>query len=194
MPKGARCVSVAPVARLLVAATAFAFAGCDAYECEEKVEIVDHTKWRLLPPEEDVFPAPPGTELCTEENIRMEPFGDAGPIAVDVDTATGCGWATVEQTTSADLVPGDEVQLRMFYFSQTVFPEAEANVVVAFNGEPFWNVKIPIPTSTGLEAPLIPVDRDLPAGTKVQFHVGNHGDNSWNLLEVSRTRAVLCPL
>lgn len=169
-------------------------AACGGPECEEKVEIVDHTRWRLLGPDEDVFPAPPGTELCTEANIRMEPFGDAGPIAVDIDTATGCGWATVEQETNAELVRGDSLQLRMFYFSQTVFPEAEATVIVAFDGEPVWSVQIPIPTSTGLEAPVVPIDRDLAAGTKVQFHVGNHGDNSWNLLEVSRTRPILCPL
>lgn len=149
------------------------------------------TAWRLLAPEEDPFDPPADAELCTAEDIRMEPFGN-GPIAVDIDTVTGCGWATVEQETLADLVAGDEVQLRIFYFSQTTFPEAEATVAIAFNGEPFFSVQVPIPTTSTLEAPLLAVDRDIRAGTKVQFHVGNHGDNSWNLLEVSRTRKVFC--
>ena len=184
MTKTAACASA------FVLAVVSAMSACTP-DCEEKVEVVDMTAWRLLSTDEDPFTPPPDAVLCSAENIRMEPFGN-GPVAVDIDTATACGWATVEQPTTEDLTAGDEVQLRIFYFSQTSFPQDVAEVIIAFDGEPFFSVEVPIPTSSQLEAPLIVVDRDIPTGTPVQFHVGNHGDNSWNLLEVSRTRKVFC--
>ena len=178
---------------LVCTAAIAASSACLEPECEEKLEVVDMTAWRLLEPAEDPFSPPDDAEFCTaEEDIRMEPFGSSGPIALDVDTVRGCNWATVEQETTEDIAAGDEIQLRVFYFSQSTFPSAEANVAVAFDGEVFWSVQVPIPTSSKLEAPLLKAERDVPRGTKVQFHVGNHGDNSWNLLEVSRTRKVFC--
>lgn len=165
---------------------------CAGPECEEKNDLVDMTAWELMDPASDPFSPPSDVDLCDAEEVRMEPFGTAGPIALDVDTRRGCGWATVEQETTTDLLAGDEVQVRIFYFSQTSFPEAEAELVLAFDDEPFWSAVVPIPAPSKLEAPLVPITNDVPAGTKVRFHVGNHGDNSWNLIELSRTRKVFC--
>ena len=44
---------------------------------------------------------------------------------------------------------------------------------------------VDIPTSSGLAAPRLTVVNDADAGTPVHFHVGNHGDHSWNLVELS---------
>ena len=123
----------------------------------------------------------------------MEPFGSGSPIALDVDTRTGCGWATVAQQTRADLVAGDEVLSRLFYFSQTSFPNDVADVALRLGDDDLWRFAVPIPTTSKLELPSVVLQRDVPAGTRVLFHVGNHGDNSWNLLEVSRVRNVFCP-
>lgn len=168
-------------------------AGCPGDECQEKTDLVDMTAWTLVAPEDDPFEPPADAPFCTGDEIRMEAFGTGGPIALDVDTRAGCGWATLAQETKADLVAGDRVQSRLFYFSQTSFPADTADVALRFGDVDHWRFAVPIPTINQLEAPLLAVEQDVPAGTRVLFHVGNHGDNSWNLLEVSRVRNVFCP-
>lgn len=169
-------------------------AGCPSPDCEEKADLVDMTAWQLLAPAEDPFAPPADALLCTSDDIRMEPFGIGAPIALDVDTRTGCGWATLRQETRAELVAGDDVFSRLFYFSQNSFPADVANIVLRLGDEDLWRFEVPIPVAaTKLEFPTVALDRDVPAGTPVFFHVGNHGDNSWNLLEVSRVRPAFCP-
>lgn len=192
MTKMTMMMTLPTLYRPVLLACALAAPGCVGPECEEKVDIVDMSAWHLLDAASDPFSPPADAALCGAEEVRMEPFGDSGPIALDVDTRRGCGWATVEQETKADLIAGDEIQVRVFYFSQTSFPEAEAELVLALEDEAFWSVVVPIPAQSTLEAPLVPIAQDVPAGTKIRFHVGNHGDNSWNLLELSRTREVYC--
>lgn len=167
--------------------------GCPGPECEEKTDLVAMDQWVLVPPAEDPFAPAPDAPFCTADNIRMEPFGTGGPIALDVDTSLGCGWATLTQPLATDIAAGEKVTIRVFYFSQTTFPAAEAELAVSFGGEVFWSDQVAIPASSSItpQTPIV-ADRDVPAGTPVHFHLGNHGDNSWTLLELSRTRLVYC--
>jgi hypothetical protein len=45
--------------------------------------------------------------------------------------------------------------------------------------------RIPIPRPGGLIARQRTLERALPAGAPVYFHLHNHGANSWSLVEVS---------
>jgi hypothetical protein len=170
-------------------------AGCPepAPLCEEKADLVAMDGWTLLPAADDPFDPPADAPFCTAEDVRAEPFGQGGPLALDVDTRGGCGWATVRQELLEDLAAGDEVQVRVWYFSQTSFPASEARIALAFDGDVVWSVEVPIPASSTLEAPRFAVEKDVAAGRAAHFHVGNHGDNTWNLLELSRIRKVPCP-
>lgn len=169
-----------------------ALAACSQPECEEKADLVAMDGWRLLGAEDDPFSPPADAALCTDDDIRMEPFGVGGPTALDVDTSSGCGWATLEQQLVLPLEAGDAVQLRVFYFSQTRFPAAEAHLAVTLGDDELWSTSVPIPTGSALEAPRIELTDAFATGTPARFHVGNHGDNSWNLLELSRVRKVFC--
>ena len=177
--------------RALIVLT-LALAGCPAPECEEKTDLFDMAAWQLVAPADDPFAPPADAAHCTIDDVRMEPFGSGGPIALDVDTRTGCGWATLTQGTRIDLAAGDDVLSRLFYFSQTTFPADLAHVVLRFGDTDLWQFEVPIPTANKLEFPTVKLDRDVPAGTPAFFHVGNHGDNTWNLLEVSQVRKVYC--
>jgi hypothetical protein len=128
--------------------------------------------------------------LCTADDIQIASFGEDD--AVEIDTRFGCGWATVEQPLLAAVEAGDALQVRVFYFSQTTFPEAEAEVAVALGDDIVVREAVAIPSSSGLVAPRVVVDRAVAAGTMARFHVGNHGDNSWNLIELSRVRTAPC--
>ncbi len=48
-----------------------------------------------------------------------------------------------------------------------------------------WTDTRPIPGPAGLEATRVPLPEDVPAGTPIFFHVRNHGQNSYELLELS---------
>lgn len=189
--RGAAPPGVVLLAAVLLAAVVLG--GCPVPECEEKTDLVAMDQWVLLAPEDDPFDPPADAPLCTTDDIRMEPFGAGGPITLDVDTSLGCGWATLTQPLVTDIAADDKVTIRVFYYSQTTFPAAEAELALTFGGELFWTDTVPIPANSDLtpRTPL-PATRDVPAGTPVHFHVGNHGDNSWNLLELSRTRKVFC--
>jgi hypothetical protein len=186
---GAALSGVAPLA-----AAIGLLGGCPDPRCEERTELVAMDAWVLVAPADDPFGPPADAALCTEADIRMEPFGVGGPVALDVDTGGGCGWATLVQPLQHDVAAGEDVNVRVFYFSQTRFPAAEAEIAIGFGDEVFWSERVPIPTSSDVtpRAPL-PAAAPIAAGTPTYFHVGNHGDNSWNLLELSRTRTVFCP-
>ena len=173
------CVSIVIAASALLAA-------CDVFvpQCEVKTPLVVGDGWTLVPPAQDVlWPPPEGAPLCEEDALQTQPLGD--DLAFEIDTRFGCGWATASQPIAHDVAAGSLVQVRVFYFSQNTFPAAEATVALALAGDIVMDERVAIPTSSGLLAPQVPVPRDLAAGELAHFHVGNHGDNSWNLVEVS---------
>lgn len=45
---------------------------------------------------------------------------------------------------------------------------------------------VPIPSESGMIAPTVVAPKAYPRGTPVYFHLHNHGQNTWNLLELRR--------
>lgn len=182
---------------------------CNPFEppCEEAVSLIDLQGWTLVPPERDPFVegdpneffAPPNApaeeddrpRLCDESQTQPTQFG-ADP-AFDIDTQLGCNWATLEQPLIEDLREGDDFTLRIFYFSQLNFPAAEAQVVVKLGDDVLADERVPIPTGSGLIGYQIPSPVSATKGERALWHVGNHGDNSWNFLELSTFRPAECP-
>lgn len=160
--------------------------------CETLEPTVDPTAWTFVANADDpLWPAPEGAALCGPDEIQVQSFG--ADDAVEVDTRFGCGWATVQQPIGVDLNEGDELQIRVFYFSQASFPEDTAEIAVAIDGDVVSSTIVDIPTSSGLIAPRIAMTRDVAKGAMAMFHIGNHGDNSWNLIELSRINSAPCP-
>jgi hypothetical protein len=136
-----------------------------------------------------------GIAACGPERMRLQPFGDED--AFEIDTVSGCGFGHVTQPSLLDIAAGDTIQLRVFYFAQTEFPADVARVALAVDGELFLDEEVEIPVASG----LLPSDRAQRTaaqaherGSVVSFAVGNHGDNSWNFLELTRVRRGPCPV
>jgi hypothetical protein len=168
-------------------------AGCGPTEplCSDKEPLVSADAWTFVPPSDDaIWPAPADAVLCTPDDIQVASFG--ADEAVEIDTRFGCGFATVSQPITSPLAAGDRVQVRIFYFSQATFPAERAEVAVAVDGEVIVAETIDIPTSSGLVAPIVVINHDVDVGALAHFHVGNHGDNSWNLIELARVFDVVC--
>jgi hypothetical protein len=179
--------------RALVLLVATLISGCPTPDCEEKTEITSMEGWTLVAPEDDPFDPPADAPFCPPEQIVVAPFGDGGPLALDVDTRAGCGWATLTQKTKVDIKAGDGLFTRVFYFAQSTTDPAVANVVLRIDDVDLLNFDVPLPIARGdLKFAELTFDHDIPAGSTALFHVNNHGDNTWNLLEVSRVRKVFC--
>jgi hypothetical protein len=177
---------------VMVVAIAVTMSACVRPQCEIQNDLVAGDAWQFVPPAEDtLWPAPDDAELCDDDAIQVQPIGD--DLALEIDTRFGCGWATVMQPIAEDVAVGDELQVRIFYFSQTAFPEANAELAIAIGDDVVMRELVPIPASSGLLAPRIVAERDYPRGTPARFHIGNHGDNSWNLVELSRVEVGDCP-
>jgi hypothetical protein len=156
--------------------------------CETAVPVVNADGWLLDEPVD----APSDALLCTSENVTKQFFGIKE--VVEIDTGPTCGFATLRRSSDAALGTGETLLIRMFYASQTVFPAAQAHVTVSVGDLTVLDEQVAIPAQSGLlpEQPRIVVDRDVPAGAPVLFHVGNHGDNSWSLVELSVLRQEPC--
>lgn len=177
----------------LVAFVVSGLAGCPAEPlCEQKTPAVDPRGWTFVANDDDpLWKAPPETATCSADEIQVQSFG--ADDAVEIDTSFGCGWATVSQALQVPLHAGDDVQVRVFYFSQASFPEAQAEVAVALDGDIVVSELVAIPSSSRLLAPRVTLARDYAVGSLALFHVGNHGDNSWNLIELSLITEAPCP-
>ena len=72
-----------------------------------------------------------------------------------------------------------------------VAPEdAEVHAALSIDGELFWEVRLAIDAGTGREAHLevatVELVEPIVEGASVVFHLHNHGQNSYNLVDVRR--------
>jgi hypothetical protein len=161
--------------------------------CDEKSSLVDMEAWTEVPAADDPWEPAEDTPFCTIANgeIRSEPFGN-GPVALDIDTNFECGWATVTQPAALPIEKGEHVLIRVFYFSQVTFPQATAQMAVRIGDDEIWSETVDIPTESNVTAPDIVMERDVDEGEPILFHIGNHGNNVWSLIELMRLRKVEC--
>ena len=157
--------------------------------CEVRTSLIDHDLWTQVAPENDPF-AVAGLERCTDERMRSEPFETETSYTIET---RGCSWGTVEQPSMIAVRAGEPINYRMWYFSQSNFDVAEAEILVADGDQPLWTQHVPLPSAEGgLRYETIPAPHDIAAGEMLLFHAENHGTNSWNLLEVSVSRMEPC--
>jgi hypothetical protein len=191
-----------------------ALSACPPPECQNVVPLVDAEAWALVtdeaqdpfaplvtgpvidkaePPPEPVDPEAPPLVRCGPEDVQQEFLGDEQSLQV---TTQFCSLLTVQQPLLAPIAAGDVLQLRLWHFALTSYPRAEAVVGVALGDDVVFTVSEAVPSPDGvgaLVAPQLTVDKAYSAGTLVSFHIGNHGGNTWNLIELSTTATGPCP-
>ncbi len=137
---------------------------------------------RVTDPTRDVFFAVlPSDSPCDESGVGVEEFGLSFEVKTDL-----CNDVTVAQLTRTDLVAGDEIRIRTWHDVLQSPTPGEGYVGIALAGEIIWEVDVPIPSSYDTINADVVIDGDHPKGTELQFHVHNHGANSWNLLDLQR--------
>lgn len=158
----------------------------DASMEEERVplSIVDPFEWTVAEEGVDAFAdqRPPEIDCDPDRGMAVEET----PWQTRFEINTGwCNYATVAQPILEALEPGDSVEVRVYHFELTGSP-AEAYVAAALDGEIRWEQTIPIPSEGQLLKGIFEVDEAVDAGTSIQFHVHNHGVNTWELVSIER--------
>jgi hypothetical protein len=91
----------------------------------------------------------------------------------------------VKQPTQRELAAGDLLKVRLWHFALSAPEPAEAHAALLVAGLRVLDERIAIPQPGALIVRQVRVERDVPAGALVYFHLHNHGANSWALVEVS---------
>jgi hypothetical protein len=147
-----------------------------------RTSLIDHTDWRVLDPHEDPFVDRPSQSVCGPEGVSVTAL--AGELSYDIETGT-CNYITAVQSTQRAVTAGELLKLRVWHFELTAPAPAEAHVVVMVDGVFLLDTRVAIPAPGGLIKSELRIDRPIAAGAPIYFHLHNHGQNSWALVEVS---------
>jgi hypothetical protein len=61
---------------------------------------------------------------------------------------------------------------------------ARAHVALSLDGAIIWEEDIDIPSGAAIFDTRFVAPSDAPAGSKVEYHLHNHGFNTWTLLQL----------
>jgi hypothetical protein len=169
-----------------VSAAAMLVSGCPADDAPpedpDPVLLARTDDWaRVADPGLDAFAdqRPPGVDCDEVMGYGIDPIGFAFEIKTDL-----CDYLTVRQATLVPLVAGDTIHVQVWHDELNAPEPSIGYVGFAIDRELSWSGTQEIPHGIDVLDGEIVVTRDLPAGTELQFHVHNHGINSWNLLDV----------
>ena len=141
--------------------------------------LTDPVRWQEVDPGEDPFADRPTRVACT----AAMPEVLSGELVYSVDTAT-CNYLTARQSSLRAVAAGQRVKVRLWHFALSAPEPAEAHAAVWLNGEPLLDEHIPIPQPGGLIVREVVAEATVPEGAPVLFHLHNHGENSYSLVEV----------
>lgn len=181
-PPPAAPVAMAPVDSGVAGSMPRAGSGAGPAPHANRVSLIDHNAWLVLGPDEDPFEDRPDAVECAEQGVKPEELG--GEIAFGVDTGP-CRYITARQVSRQYVAAGETLVVRLWHFQLNAPSPAEAHAVVQVDGMRVLDQRVPIPAPGGLIKVALPVDRAVPAGAPIYFHLHNHGENSWALVEVS---------
>ena len=126
----------------------------------------------------------PDTVECPDEAITNEEL--QGETTRTIDT-TKCNYYAAQQSLLGAVEEGDELSVRVWHFDLTYMAPAEAHIALLIDGSIIWEDHVPIPSDGGgLLAKTWEAQADYPVGSTVTLHLHNHGNNTWNFIELKK--------
>ncbi|MDH4041243.1 MAG: hypothetical protein OEV88_11370, partial [Gammaproteobacteria bacterium] len=107
--------------------------------------------------------------------------------ALEVETGY-CNYLSLVQPSQAALKAGDTLHLVLWHGDLVFEQPATAHVAVTVAGKTVWETQVAIPAEANIYDLRVPVNFDAPAGSAVEYHLHNHGYNTWTLLQLEIER------
>jgi hypothetical protein len=151
----------------------------------EPVSLIDNWLWIQVSGDNDPFDHTRRAEttVCPEAELNVEQLPDGDWF--DVITKN-CAYVTVTQPLLADIPTGGTLKIRIWHFAITMGngPFTLA-IQIGKESEPLWTITKPFPSDSGLIFDEFTTQNDYTKGTPIYYHISNHGNNSWGLIEFS---------
>jgi hypothetical protein len=144
--------------------------------------LVDWNAWELVSASEDPFDDRPADPSCPTGAYMPEVL--SGEDVFSVNTGA-CSYITARQPALRDVEQGESLVARVWHFALNASESATGHVSLRLGESTLLDETVPIPSPGGLLAIQQVADSAFPEGTPVYFHLHNHGDNSWSLVELS---------
>lgn len=160
-----------------------ATANCAQTELDdpEPIELVFAEHWQPLDdPAADPLAAHRPELLVCPSGGWGEEFG-----ALEVRTAQ-CNYLSVEQPLAAKLAVGDTLRLTVWWQNLIALEPATGHLALLIDGELLWELEVAIPGASDARTFEFPSPVAAEAGATVNFHLHNHGQNTWTLAELAR--------
>jgi hypothetical protein len=146
--------------------------------------LVRASDWAVVEEDDDPFLSE------RDADAECDPLGYAaevyeGEMAFFVETAV-CDYLTVGQAARLSVAAGDTLHLRVLHYELSAAEPGEAYLALAIDGEKIWDETVEIPKEAELFDVTFSAERAFAAGDLVVFHVHNHGDNNYVMLELSK--------
>lgn len=153
----------------------------DASEAEGgSNSLIDHQRWLSRAERGDPFvDHRPASIECPVSTWGLENG------ALEVETGV-CNYLALHQSSLSEIAKGDRIRLVLWHQQLRNDLPGRAHVALAMDGETLWQQTVAIPNDGGFYDITMTAPADFPAGSELDFHLHNHGFNSWTLLSIER--------
>ena len=146
---------------------------------ESAVEsLIDVAAWREQGAAEDALASHRPPEVNCPANAWREEDG-----ALEVETGY-CNYLSLVQPGKVAITRGDDIHLVLWHAQLRNEEPAEAHVAVSIAGKVVFEKQVDIPSAGGIYDVVIPAAANVAVGEPVEFHLHNHGYNTWTLLSL----------
>jgi mono/diheme cytochrome c family protein len=148
----------------------------------DSASLIDVNDWSMQSAANDSFSGHrPALVTCPDNSW----YNEDG--ALEVETGY-CDYLSLAQPSKAAIAKGDTLHLVLWHAALAFEKPAQAHVAITIDGRKVWEQTVQIPTDANIFDVRIPADFDAPAGSKVEYHLHNHGYNTWTLLQLEVER------
>lgn len=151
--------------------------------------LMNNSLWQPVDPADDPFWPVDDTLVvrCPPESYSAEDNGDGLWFSVSTQE---CNYLTMTQPLLVDLPEGATVQVQVWHFP-IISSSGTYHHLVA-GGDPvktIWEVTLELPALSAGFLPYEPITStvSISQGEPLYWHLSNHGNNSWHLIELKAT-------
>ena len=112
---------------------------------------------------------------------------ESGTNWLEVDTGL-CSWVTLRASARSAVSSGQQLQLTVSHYDLNAAMPAEADLALRFEDCDAWSTTIPIPSPAKVDKEQFASPCALSEGGTVLFHLNNHGQNTYQLQDLSSLR------